>query len=53
MTGVSYRRSAELAAIVGPYGGYAENAEPHQPSWLSIVMPTVRFTLCITMTPLS
>ena len=30
MTGVSYRRSAELAAIVGPYGGYAENAEPHQ-----------------------
>lgn len=30
MTGVSYRRSAELAAIVGPYSGYAENAEPHQ-----------------------
>ncbi|EFS58034.1 vitamin B12-dependent ribonucleotide reductase [Cutibacterium acnes] len=30
MTGVSYRRSAELAAIVGPYGGYSENAEPHQ-----------------------
>lgn len=30
MTGVSYRRSAELAAIVGPYAGYAENAEPHQ-----------------------
>ena len=30
MTGVSYRRSAELAAIVGPYAGYAKNAEPHQ-----------------------
>lgn len=30
MTGVSYRRSAELAAVVGPYKGYADNAEPHQ-----------------------
>ncbi|GAA1965503.1 vitamin B12-dependent ribonucleotide reductase [Amycolatopsis minnesotensis] len=30
MTGVSYRRSAELAAVVGPYEGYARNAEPHQ-----------------------
>ncbi|MGH3739123.1 MAG: vitamin B12-dependent ribonucleotide reductase, partial [Micromonosporaceae bacterium] len=30
MTGVSYRRSAELAGIVGPYDGYARNAEPHQ-----------------------
>lgn len=30
MTGVSYRRSAELAAIVGPYNGYARNAEAHQ-----------------------
>ncbi|RCG25035.1 vitamin B12-dependent ribonucleotide reductase [Sphaerisporangium album] len=30
MTGVSYRRSAELAAIVGPYDGYARNAEPHK-----------------------
>lgn len=30
MTGVSYRRSAELAGIVGPYKGYADNAEPHQ-----------------------
>ncbi|MEL4505679.1 vitamin B12-dependent ribonucleotide reductase [Luteococcus sp. H138] len=30
MTGTSYRRSAELAAVVGPYNGYAENAEPHQ-----------------------
>lgn len=30
MTGVSYRRSAELAAIVGPYAGYEVNAEPHQ-----------------------
>ncbi|HEU5127123.1 MAG TPA: vitamin B12-dependent ribonucleotide reductase [Glycomyces sp.] len=30
MTGVSYRRSAELAGAVGPYAGYAANAEPHQ-----------------------
>src|SRR5215216_3120516 len=30
MTGVSYRRSAELAGIVGPYEGYARNAEAHK-----------------------
>ena len=30
MTGTSYRRSAELAAIVGPYNGYARNASAHQ-----------------------
>ncbi len=30
MTGVSYRRSAELAAVVGPYNGYARNAAAHQ-----------------------
>ncbi|MCX4765483.1 vitamin B12-dependent ribonucleotide reductase [Streptomyces sp. NBC_01275] len=29
MTGTSYRRSAELAAVVGPYDGYARNAQPH------------------------
>ncbi|HYJ70630.1 MAG TPA: vitamin B12-dependent ribonucleotide reductase [Nocardioidaceae bacterium] len=29
MTGVAYRRSAELAGVVGPYDGYARNAEPH------------------------
>ncbi|MFC4336620.1 vitamin B12-dependent ribonucleotide reductase [Salininema proteolyticum] len=29
MTGVSYRRSAEIAGAVGPYEGYAVNAEPH------------------------
>jgi ribonucleoside-diphosphate reductase alpha chain len=29
MTGVSYRRSAELAGVVGPYDGYARNAAPH------------------------
>ncbi len=29
LTGVSYRRSAELAAIVGPYNGYARNAAAH------------------------
>ncbi|MEU3448308.1 vitamin B12-dependent ribonucleotide reductase [Streptomyces thermolilacinus] len=30
MTGTSYRRSAELAAVVGPYDGYARNAEAHK-----------------------
>ena len=30
MTGVSYRRSAEIAGVVGPYAGYEVNAEPHQ-----------------------
>ncbi|WP_296137839.1 vitamin B12-dependent ribonucleotide reductase [uncultured Tessaracoccus sp.] len=30
MTGTAYRRSAELARAVGPYQGYAENAEAHQ-----------------------
>lgn len=29
MTGTSYKRSAELAAVVGPYEGYARNAQPH------------------------
>jgi ribonucleoside-diphosphate reductase alpha chain len=29
MTGTSYRRSAELAGIVGAYNGYARNAEAH------------------------
>jgi len=30
MTATSYRRSAELAAVVGPYAGYARNASSHQ-----------------------
>ncbi len=30
MTGTAYRRSAELAAAVGPYEGYARNASAHQ-----------------------
>ncbi|HYB14580.1 MAG TPA: vitamin B12-dependent ribonucleotide reductase [Streptosporangiaceae bacterium] len=30
MTGTAYKTSAELAAVVGPYGGYARNAKPHQ-----------------------
>ncbi len=30
MTGASYRRSAELASVVGPYAGYARNASAHQ-----------------------
>ncbi|GAA2106220.1 vitamin B12-dependent ribonucleotide reductase [Actinomadura alba] len=30
MTGTAYRRSAELAAVVGPYEGYARNAEAHK-----------------------
>jgi ribonucleoside-diphosphate reductase alpha chain len=29
MTGTSYRRSAELAGIVGPYDGFARNAKAH------------------------
>ncbi len=29
MTATSYRRSAELAGIVGPYNGYARNASAH------------------------
>jgi ribonucleoside-diphosphate reductase alpha chain len=29
MTGTSYRRSAELAGIVGPYEGFARNAKAH------------------------
>ncbi|MDP9797003.1 ribonucleoside-diphosphate reductase alpha chain [Catenuloplanes nepalensis] len=30
MTGTAYRRSAELAGIVGAYDGYARNAKAHQ-----------------------
>jgi ribonucleoside-diphosphate reductase alpha chain len=30
MTGAAYKRSAELAGVVGTYEGYARNAEPHQ-----------------------
>ncbi|QKV92178.1 vitamin B12-dependent ribonucleotide reductase [Streptomyces sp. NA02950] len=30
MTGMSYKRSAELAAVVGPYDGYARNADAHK-----------------------
>jgi ribonucleoside-diphosphate reductase alpha chain len=30
MTGTAYKRSAELAAVVGPYDGYARNAEAHK-----------------------
>ncbi|MGW5662625.1 vitamin B12-dependent ribonucleotide reductase [Streptomyces sp. NPDC003758] len=29
MTGTAYRRSAELAAVVGPYDGYARNEQAH------------------------
>ena len=29
MTGTAYKRSAELAAVVGPYAGYAKNATAH------------------------
>jgi ribonucleoside-diphosphate reductase alpha chain len=29
MTGTAYRRSAELAGVVGPYAGYARNAAAH------------------------
>jgi len=30
MTGTAYRRSAELAAVVGPYDGYKRNAIAHK-----------------------
>ena len=30
MTGTAYRRSAELAGVVGAYDGFARNAEPHK-----------------------
>ena len=30
MTGAAYKRSAELAAVVGPYAGYARNADAHK-----------------------
>ena len=30
MTGTAYRRSAEMAGVVGAYDGYARNAEAHQ-----------------------
>ena len=29
MSGITYKRSAELAGIVGPYAGFAQNAKPH------------------------
>ncbi|MDX6309567.1 MAG: ribonucleoside-diphosphate reductase alpha chain [Nocardioidaceae bacterium] len=30
MTGTSYKRSAELASVVGPYAGYERNADAHK-----------------------
>jgi ribonucleoside-diphosphate reductase alpha chain len=30
MTGIAYKRSAELAGVVGPYDGYARNSEAHR-----------------------
>src|ERR1700712_3454427 len=30
MTATSYRRSAQVAGVVGPYAGYARNASAHQ-----------------------
>ena len=30
LTGAAYKRSAELAAVVGPYAGYPRNAAAHQ-----------------------
>jgi len=30
LTGASYKRSAEIAAVVGPYAGYARNADAHK-----------------------
>ncbi|GAA3618207.1 vitamin B12-dependent ribonucleotide reductase [Marihabitans asiaticum] len=30
LTGASYKRSTEIAAVVGPYAGYARNADAHK-----------------------
>ncbi|CCI53634.1 vitamin B12-dependent ribonucleotide reductase [Nostocoides jenkinsii] len=30
LTGAAYKRSAELAGVVGPYAGYARNADAHK-----------------------
>jgi ribonucleoside-diphosphate reductase alpha chain len=30
LTGAAYKRSAEIAAVVGPYAGYARNADAHK-----------------------
>ncbi len=30
LTGAAYKRSAELSAVVGPYAGYARNADAHK-----------------------
>ncbi len=30
LTGAAYKRSAELAGVVGPYAGYARNSDAHQ-----------------------
>ena len=30
LTGAAYKRSAELASVVGPYAGYARNADAHK-----------------------
>jgi ribonucleoside-diphosphate reductase alpha chain len=30
MTGTAYKRSAEIAGVVGPYNGYARNADAHR-----------------------
>ncbi|MGC5583393.1 vitamin B12-dependent ribonucleotide reductase [Ornithinimicrobium sp. W1665] len=30
LTGAAYKRSAEMAAVVGPYNGYSRNAEAHK-----------------------
>ncbi|MGL5930491.1 MAG: LAGLIDADG family homing endonuclease, partial [Dermatophilaceae bacterium] len=30
LTGAAYKRSAELAGVVGPYAGYARNADAHR-----------------------
>jgi ribonucleotide reductase alpha subunit len=42
LTGAAYKRSAELAAVVGPYAGYARNATPTSGSCASTPPPTTR-----------
>jgi ribonucleoside-diphosphate reductase alpha chain len=46
MTGTAYKRSAELAGVVGPYDGYARNADATSASCASTPRPTTRSARC-------
>ena len=42
MTGTAYKRSAEMAGVVGPYEGFARNAEAHARVMRKHARPTTR-----------